>query len=446
MVDYLALAVAVVVGILIVSTPRIGVLATLAFYPLVLLVPRGQTAGLNVETILFAVGIVVMLIRARRPFPPSRMLIPILVYYGLMVLGLVTLFTWYDPNRGIDPLLRILRAFKMVLWPTLMFFLVYAWVRSERDRDLLKLALGAGVLFAAISGVGELVTGGFMSGAFVDRIEGFTHNPNVLGILIASFSPVTLDGTFDRSSPRWKRVLFGLTHALALVVLVLTQSRKAWIAALLAHFVWLLFTNRRLVLPALGAAAIALTVAYPLLPEVIRERIEDTFKPGQVVYRTGGPALDASSSARLVFYTVGFEMFVDSPVIGHGFRGFRLKTIEYGAKYGILRPWDPHSLPLKVLSENGIVGVVGFVWVVGLVLLSGYRMTLMRPPDRRTGVVFLSSCAALGFANLLGTAMDASIIAVPFWAFFGGVARCVVEAQRATRTELAPVALASPAT
>ena len=70
-----------------------------------------------------------------------------------------------------------------------------------------------------------------------------------------------------------------------------------------------------------------------------------------------------------------------------------------------------------------MIGIASLLWVVWLVFRSGFRMHTREPPDRRMAELFLVVCLALGFVNLLATAMDSSLIAVYFWAFFGAVAR-----------------------
>jgi O-antigen ligase len=404
--------------------PRWGLLAIVALYPLISVVPRSPIPGVNAETVLFAVGIASSAILARRFFPPSRVLVPMLFYYAAMAFGVVILLTWYDPETGWIPALHLARSFKVYLWPTLIFFMTYAWASDPAARQRLASALIVGVFLASLTGLAELRT----SSAEAMRIAGVTENPNILGILIAAFSVISLERTLGRGYPLTTRLVFGAMHAVLLIALVITQSRKSWIAALLVHLVWLFYTNRKLLLPAVASTALAFTAAYPVLPEAIRQRIEETFQPDAVLYRTGlSIALDSSASTRVVFYRMGLEMFLESPLIGHGFEGFKLRSPRYGAKYGLLEPTDPHSLPLKILTENGLLGISAFLWVVWLVFRLGFELKRADPPDNRLAVQFLACCVGLALVNLAGTAMNTPIVAVPFWSFFGLVARGALE-------------------
>ena len=71
-------------------------------------------------------------------------------------------------------------------------------------------------------------------------------------------------------------------------------------------------------------------------------------------------------------YQAGFELFLEKPLVGHGYKSFRLKcsetkidkdTVANKEKYKDYRACSshPHSYIVEFLSENGIVGFLFFI-------------------------------------------------------------------------------------
>jgi len=71
-------------------------------------------------------------------------------------------------------------------------------------------------------------------------------------------------------------------------------------------------------------------------------------------------------------YQAGFELFLEKPLVGHGYKSFRLKcsetkidkdTVANKEKYKDYRACSshPHSYIIEFLSENGIVGFLFFI-------------------------------------------------------------------------------------
>jgi O-antigen ligase len=429
----LSLSGAIIVVLLLVIRPYWGLLALILYYPFIELIPRWGP-GLNAETALFTVAILAVLVRGYRCFPPPYVFAPIVGYLSVMALSFAVLTTRYQAGAGglHDPApsyWAIAKLLKSELWPLLVFFVAYALSGGSRERRSIVTALALGVTIVSVAGLIDLLVGDRPYGVAMERATGLAQNPNRLGILAAAFSPIALHRAFEWENRRRERLACGIIYLVVALALVFSQSRKAWLAAVIGHFVWLAYRNRALVLPAAVALVMTLTIGYAALPSIIRDRIEATFTPGRTIYQAGiARRLDPSSGSRIVFYTVGVEMFMDSPLVGHGFHSFRLRGPTYSAKYGYLEGEDPHSLPLKVLVESGLIGFIFLLWMVAVVFYVGLRAARTKSLDRELGVCFVACCAALGVANLLGTATSVHLISVFFWIFFGCVARALSEA------------------
>ncbi|MDD4565837.1 MAG: O-antigen ligase family protein [Eubacteriales bacterium] len=88
---------------------------------------------------------------------------------------------------------------------------------------------------------------------------------------------------------------------------------------------------------------------YPLLPNIIANRIQNLFANENVVQRT-------------IFFEDGIEIFSKSPVIGRGLGGFEngvysVQDFYYETKYA-------HNHYIQVLSDLGIIGFIIFISIL----------------------------------------------------------------------------------
>jgi O-antigen ligase len=96
-------------------------------------------------------------------------------------------------------------------------------------------------------------------------------------------------------------------------------------------------------------------------------------------------------ASRLAYWKLAWDMFLERPVFGHGFRSFRWRAEEYLPADTVRRKWgslDPHNTYLEMLSGSGIVGFVAFAaWLVFL------ARELFRATDVRRRLTGLSLLA-----------------------------------------------------
>ena len=88
---------------------------------------------------------------------------------------------------------------------------------------------------------------------------------------------------------------------------------------------------------------------YPLLPDIIANRIQNLFANENLVQRT-------------MFFKDGMELFSKSPIIGRGLGGFEngvysVQDFYYETKYA-------HNHYIQVLSDLGIVGFILFMSIL----------------------------------------------------------------------------------
>ncbi len=175
--------------------------------------------------------------------------------------------------------------------------------------------------------------------------------------------------------------------------------------------------RRRVVGGAWALLAAGVVVAVIVLSGTISHQYHRFLSPKSVNYSSDFRArlTDPGNDGRIDLWRVAWHRFAQSPVIGQGAGTFKNSYLTYRSTAGFAV--NAHSLYLQTLDE---LGVVGFVLLVGLMLLILIRAgTRIRGPDR--------ALYAAVFAVLLAYALEAGIdwdwempvVTIPFFVLGG---------------------------
>lgn len=142
-----------------------------------------------------------------------------------------------------------------------------------------------------------------------------------------------------------------------------------------------------------------------------------------------------SIERRLVMYQQAWELFLERPVLGVGMGNYkdnvqivysRFGGRTYEPYYKILQNVYayPHNWFLTVLAENGIIGFVVLLWLLGMFLVMDVRLYKKLKGEFHLVFVIISSIGWLYvFANLF-TMMHVSLpMVIVFWACRGMIER-----------------------
>lgn len=287
-------------------------------------------------------------------------------------------------------------------------FMIATWVFTVgilnrfQERGLLVLMSGytiGGVLSslcAVLAYFGLLPFGDIF--LFFDRIKGLFKDPNVFGpylVIVAVYSIYRLQAS--KGALRLK-AWWLFSCLISTVGVLLCFSRGAWANYLVTLFVFFVLhsiTNRaaRTLCRNLAYFMIALVliggaVAYVLtLPQV-----SEVF-----AYRTQRQAYD---DARLTNQSAALELGLDNPLgVGPG-QSF------------LLLNYATHSLYLRVLSENGVVGFLSFAAFLLLTLVRSLLLSQQAPHPFQRAMFTLIAAA------MLGTLLNSMAIDTLHWRHF----------------------------
>jgi O-antigen ligase len=327
-----------------------------------------------------------------------------------------------------------LKLIKGLLFALLFFFASYWWFPSARERRRILEVFSVAITAVSCLGILDFIVPlGLAAPSVEGRATGVLGDPNVLAgyLAVSAIVPLYLARMPELSATR--RVLHLSAYGLAAVTVVLTLSRGGWLAMVAGHAVFFALTDRRLLVMGVVGLVVAATIAYPLLPDMVRERIEATLRPGQVVYQgQWASRVEASAGQRVTLWRVGFEIFQESPLWGRGLESVRILSPQYGAKYGLVQHRPPHNLFVKIIAEMGLIGLTVFSWLALTVLLYGWRLWRSESEERGLGAVFMASGAAFATSNLFAIVAFKSAVAICIWILIGLVGRASAESVATT--------------
>jgi len=200
-----------------------------------------------------------------------------------------------------------------------------------------------------------------------------------------------------------KLILLGIILCNSFCIIFLF-SRAAYVGFAAGLFVLFAIKNKKLLIP-LILIGIFWQVA---LPERVQERI--------LMTTDDYGELDPSSASRLVVWDQALGLFSDSPIIGVGFGVFR--NLDY-------RLGDTHNIFIKILVEQGIIGLFIFLLLIFIMFVQGIK--LFTGGDDRVsqglGLGFSMCIIVLLVNNMFGDRWTYMELSAYFWVFAGLVAR-----------------------
>jgi len=200
--------------------------------------------------------------------------------------------------------------------------------------------------------------------------------------------------------------------------LLYTFSRGAYIGAFAGLILVLFARNKKLLL----APLLIFVMWHSVLPQSVVDRIEMTTKEGE---------LDTSSQKRIVLWEEALDMAMKNPVVGVGFDTFAHGTTHYDDKT------DTHNVFVKILAEQGIVGLMLMFYLFYLAFRSSWKL-LKHSGDnffKGLGAGTMGCLIASLVANFFGDRWTFLILNGYLWVIVGLVERGVAITAEATEAE-----------
>ncbi|NYE62161.1 O-antigen ligase [Duganella sp. 1224] len=207
-------------------------------------------------------------------------------------------------------------------------------------------------------------------------------------LLILSLSLYLIKSPHVTLRPLWRWTLTGYM-VLLLGMLVLTQTRSAWIACVAVFAIYALFFERKYLI------YLALAPVLALMIPTVRDRIMSLDSGNDAVQY----AKLNSFAWRVLLWESGLHFM--RPVryaFGYGLEAFRYYSLDFFPLAGGIN-WSPHNLYVQWIFDIGLVGLTSYLSIFARVLL---RIRKLLAVDRLAAVILI----AVTIAYLIVSASD----------------------------------------
>jgi O-antigen ligase len=343
----------------------------------------------------------------------------IVVEKGSIDISLFLLFMWiilsifWTPKAatGILQTLKVVRGF-------LIFFLTVNLIQDRKDIRIVTISwflLGAalalfGIYQTMTHGLKEAVGTMFLPaspeqarmGGHI-RTTTFFASADELGIVLNLSFVMGLILFLTVSSKIRKTILAFLMAAIA-VTLVATFSRKSWLGMLAIIFMFGLYKRKILfftLLPVVGIFVFAMLGGGAYV-EALYNRFASFFLP-----------VEEAIPGRLMTWSIAWEIYKQSPIIGNGIGSFVTLAPIYGSSIVFT-----HNFFLYLLVELGPLGTIFFI-LFAKKIISGLIRFVRTHTDSTAKIMFLGFSASLAVLVIQASFKTIGLANPMVWAILG---------------------------
>lgn len=217
------------------------------------------------------------------------------------------------------------------------------------------------------------------------------------GLMMTVLSVICATTAFVSGRPlvRW---FSGMVWLLASgSILLLSEGRTGYlaVASATAAFAFVLAfarSRRTVVLTAAGVMIVA-TMTFALSP-VLKQRLTDAWHDTQSASQRVEPGQVTSAGARVAMSRFVLQEWQQAPMLGHGTASYPVLAEQHFTDpewCSVVCP-HPHNQFLFFLVEQGVVGLLLFLWFIAAIVREGWRHD---PPRRAFALAFVTAlCVA----------------------------------------------------
>ena len=246
-----------------------------------------------------------------------------------------------------------------------IFFLAAACsINREKIDKFIKIALFACLLtsiFAIYQRLGGISYYQTTMGGALYRTAGFYHDVGTISLYMMLSIPIVVFLYYNSHSIS-KRIIYISFMAILLFTLFLAYHRAGWIIVVIQLVLWSIMSRRFLI----AGMCITFTATFILmLPDQhITSFISGFFAPLTIVFYSRGLP-DVAFSGRVGAWKVLLQDFLGRSLITRLLGTGLSTTYSITALYPSMTPtMDAHNDYIRILVENGIVGIMVHIWLL----------------------------------------------------------------------------------
>lgn len=261
-------------------------------------------------------------------------------------------------------------------------------------------------------------------------VSPFFRDHTSYGAVTAMYLPFLAFFVFNKKFGKRLRIFSAIALSVVLLGFILSYSRAAWLSIVVTLGVWSII-KLRIRFKTLFITLISVVSIFVVFQTQIMMKLEQNSEESSADIMTHISSMsnissDASNLERINRWSCAVRMFADKPVFGFGPGTY---MFQY-AKYQLNRDrtiistnsadgGNAHSEYLGSLSESGLLGMLTYLLLIGVVIYTAIN-TYTRLTDYRLRGIILAALLGLityyihGFLNNF---LDTDKISTPFWGF-----------------------------
>ena len=369
------------------SYPELGLFFMMIMLPFSNLFPNPSLAILTL--LVFTIcGFTVKLLRGKRVIRFELMDVMVALFSALMLFG--GIFTSGGSNS--------LHSAEVYFAFILVYFLI---TNMYIGKFAIYRAIKILTFCATLVSIVGIVNKGVINESIVDmsmfenmpgRVSVFLNNANMLGAYLVIIFPLVL-AEMIVSKRKISRVMYFVSACLIFACTILTGSRGAWMAIIISTIIFMVIYNFKNILLIIGLGC-TVPLWYIFLPSYITERFISIFT-----------FADSSAQMRLKIWTGAWNMAKNNLFtgIGVGERAFKVVYSDYaipGAESAV----HAHSLPLQILVDIGIVGLIVFALIIFMYSQKCFVEIKQLNKKRRSKTMIIAGLSSIISALIVGLA------------------------------------------
>jgi putative inorganic carbon (HCO3(-)) transporter len=305
-----------------------------------------------------------MFLRRRIELPVFELKGPLMAFLLIIAISLT-----YSPNQP-EATIYFMRVVALVFF----MYLTQIMIDSKQAVTMVMASMTIAIIAASAMGAWQVATGEFhlsvtmvsALGANVPRATATFDNPNIFGAFLMSGVIPLLGVLLNYRMRWWQQGIVGLACLIGALGTLATFSRSTWLSMGVGVLVVLWLGKKLRYLFAFVLISLLLML---LLKEFVpfAAFIFDRFTTIFTIFEEFGSVARTSGTARVYLILASFEMFLDHPILGVGWRSFPIYLHDY-APPGY--PWwslvdENHTVLSAILAEVGLVGLTAALWFIG---------------------------------------------------------------------------------
>jgi putative inorganic carbon (HCO3(-)) transporter len=258
----------------------------------------------------------------------------------------------------------------------------------------------------------------------------FYNDHTSYGAILAMMIPVAFGFVIDRNqSALYKLLAFGILCILVIAI-ILSFSRAAWVSLIVSAGVFIVVILRIRFHTFFVAVIIALVFIFSQLEnitfEMEKNRQQSSANLSEHVQSISNITTDDSNMERLNRWSCAWRMFLEKPILGWGpgtymfqYAPFQVSTEKTTISTNMSDRGNAHSEYLGPLSESGLFGMLTFIAIVTMTLITGFK-TYWKLKDRKQRILMLSVILGLityYIHGIMNNFLDTDKASAPFWGY-----------------------------